>query len=132
MGYCWACQQLGYSVNTAAVNGIALLKRDYKFQRALVQFPQHLLDRWYKQLLSDIREIVAAYKSITRWQNPVSRWEQSDDAFPYNFADACSSYGGCAFIPLCSAKEPQNYFTNYTKFIWDPLAKQSVKELENA
>lgn len=122
MGYIWACQQLGYPVNLAVVRGIALLKRDIKFETAIVQFPQHLIDRWHAMLEADLREIVFAYQSLK------SGSYSPDTVYPYNFADACSSYGGCAFATLCSAKDPEPYFTNYIHHRWDPLAKTPVKE----
>jgi len=126
MGYCWACQQLGYDVSHAVVNGIAIQKLQYKFQRVPVQFPQHLIQRWYNQLIQDIRDMSNAYTSIQMEPH------LSDSFYPFNFADACSSYGGCAFISLCLAKEPENYFNNFTRFVWNPLAKQAIKELEEA
>lgn len=126
MGYCWACQQLGHPVNTAVIRGIGLLKTEYKFATQIEQFPQHLLDRWYQLLIQDASDIVEAY----RWTKEHS--EDTDFAFPYNFADACSSYGGCAFSSLCLAKDPSNYFSNFIRHRWDPLAKQQVKEIEEA
>lgn len=126
MGYIWACQQLGYPVNTAVVRGIGILKRDYKFATSIKQFPQYLIERWYQQLIWDITHITTAYRDAR--DGVVS----GDYAFPFNFADACSSYGGCAFVPLCCAKDPQAFFGNYVKHRWNPLAKQPVEELENA
>ena len=122
MGYIWACQQLGYPVNTAVIRGIGILKRDYKFATSIKQFPQYLIDRWYKQLLLDLDEITAAY---------INRHTGTEDQvnFPYNFADACNAYGGCAFTSLCSAKQPEDFFSSYVKHRWDPLAKQPVKEV---
>lgn len=122
MGYCWACRQLGYPVSHAAVRGIALLKREYKFETAIVQFPTYLIDRWAAQLCYDLHQLVGAYKLVKA--NPADL----DLAFPFNFADACSSYGGCAFATLCSVNNPEDFLNNYVKYLWDPLAKQPMKE----
>lgn len=126
MGYLWACQQLGYEVNCAVVRGIGILKTQYKFQTHIEQFPQHLIDRWHLMMVHDIAEMVVAYKKHKEglWNN--------DLLFPYNFADSCSAYGGCAFATLCLAKDPEPYMSNYAHYRWDPLAKQPIKELEAA
>lgn len=125
MGYCWACQQLGYPVNTAVIRGVAILKREIKIATAMEMFPQHLIDRWYKQLVKDLEEIVWAYAAFKQDGNP-------DFYFPYNFADACSSYGGCAYSALCLADDPEPFFSNFIRHRWDPLSKNPVKELADA
>lgn len=130
MGYLWACRQLGYEgINTAIVRGIALLKRDFKFVTHPEQFPNHMLDRWYNQLMMDVQDIVDAYRN---GKNHSFQAECIDANYPYNFADACASYGGCAFASLCLAKDPEPFFSNYIRHRWDPLAKQPVKEIANA
>lgn len=130
MGYIWACQQLGYDVNTAVVRGIAILKRDFKFATVIEQFPQHLIDRWHQMLVRDLIEIKNAYVQLKMHaEEPTWLDEIATNRYPYNFADACSSYGGCAFTSLCAAKDPEPYFSNYLNYRWDPLAKQPVKEI---
>lgn len=124
LGYLWACQQLGYRVNTAVIRGIGILKRDYKFATAIKQYPQHLIDRWYQQLLLDVQNISTAYRNV------LAEPELLDQEFGFNFADSCSSYGGCAYSTLCLAKEPEAWEDNFVKHRWDPLAKQPVKEVE--
>ena len=129
MGYCWACQQAGYEVNTAVIRGIAILKGEYKDALVIEQYPQFLIERWYQQLLHDLQEITTA------WEYLVGPYAQkmgglayvTDKHFPYNFADSCSSYGGCAFATLCGAKDPEPFFTNYQRHRWNPLAKQPVE-----
>lgn len=48
--------------------------------------------------------------------------------YAMNFADACDSYGGCAFRTLCCARDPQDFISNYTHYRWDPLALKPVSE----
>lgn len=122
MGYIWACQQQGYHINMAVIRGIAILKRDIKFATAIEQFPQHLIDRWHRAMISDLREITFAYSQLKAGNTDY------EALYPYNFADACSSYGGCAFSTLCAARDPEPYFSNYVRHRWDPLAKQPVQE----
>ncbi len=135
MGYSWACQQLGYPVNTAVIRGIGILKREYKFATSIKQYPQHLLERWYDRLIIDVESIVEAYtriKNINSESRDSTREVVTNRQFPPVYADACTSYGGCAFTTLCLAKDPEPFFSNYVRHRWDPLAKQPVKELEDA
>lgn len=129
LGYCWACQQLDYPINTAVIRGIAIQKKEIKFATAIKQYPQYLIERWYHQTIKDVSEIVEAYDQV-RVGDFMGWNETADFHFPYNFADACASYGGCAFATLCSVKDPEPFFSNYVRHRWDPLAKQPVKEVE--
>ncbi len=125
MGYCWACQQMGVDVKMAYVREIGIYAKDYKIQTHIIQFPQHLIDRWAKQLLIDVQAMVGAYRGLLLKIEP-------DLQYPFNFADACTAYGGCSFASLCLAKDPSAYFSSFSNYRWNPLAKQPIKELENA
>lgn len=127
MGYIWACQQNGLEINTAVVRGIALLKRETKFATVIETFPQHLIDRWYRNLIRDLRSIRTAYIALRE-----AGIDTAEDFYPYNFADACTSYGNCAFIDLCRAKDPEPFFSNFIHHRWNPLARQPVEEAPNA
>lgn len=117
MGYCWACQQLGYPVQHAFVRGIGILKTKTTFLTAPVQFPQFLLDRWYSELLTTISEIRAA------WDSYEASGFTDASAFNYNFGDTCASYGGCAFIPICQSAQPSRWYPSYSIRRWNPLHK---------
>ncbi len=129
MGYCWACQQMGLPVNVAVVREIGLYAKDYKIQQHMEQYPQHLIDRWHTQLLKDVKEMRIAYTRLKEGYVETPNGEEI--LYPFNFADACTSYGGCAFAQLCLAKDPENYFSSYSHYRWNPLAKQPIKELES-
>lgn len=131
MGYCWACQQLGLPVNVAVVREIGLYVKDYKVQQHMEQYPQHLIERWHHQLILDITSMKEAYEQIQISSG--MGWEDNSNLhYPYNFADACTAYGGCAFQPLCLAKDPEPYKSSYANYRWNPLAKQPIEELEAA
>jgi hypothetical protein len=55
-----------------------------------------------------------------------------DAIYPYNFADSCESYGGCAFATLCTARDPEPFLSNFVTYRFNPLDIQPVKETENA
>lgn len=131
LGYCWACQQHGIDVRTAAVRGIAIQKTQYNCATALVEYPQWLIERWYRQTHREIENIVRAYVAIKR------RVDRGDDMeidaameyfLPLNLGDACASYGGCAFATLCEANDPFAFTSNFIRHRWNPLEKQPVEE----
>jgi hypothetical protein len=107
LGYVWACRQLGYAVDHCVVRGIAIQKTQHQFLPVPVQYSQHLVDRWYEELLHTCHEINDHFAA--------KRW-------PYNFADACSSYGGCSFHDLCLARSPEPWLSNYESNTWSPIS----------
>lgn len=107
LGYCWACQQLGHKVDHTVVRGIAIQKTQHQFAQVLVQYPQHLIDRWYMELLHSIQGIIYYFEQ--------GYW-------PYNFGDACASYGGCTYAELCKAHDPEAWLTNYQIRRWSPVS----------
>lgn len=108
LGYCWAAQQLGYPISTVIVRGIAIQKTQHQFAQLPVQVPSYLIDRWHRELLKSIQRII-------------DLWSMDD--WPYVFGDACSSYGGCAFMDLCKADDPSKWISNYEERTWSPIAK---------
>lgn len=115
LGYCWACQQLGYPVRQVAIRGVGLLKTEIKFLTALQQYPQYLIDRWYAETLDTIAEL---------------RYNWEHRRFGYNFGDACGSYGGCSYKDLCVASEPERWMANYEVRIWNPILREEKQPLE--
>ncbi len=107
LGYCWACQQLGYPVSDVIVRGIGMYKTGPQFLAVPVHYPKHLIDRWYTQLLATVATIRDCY---------------AQDSWSYDFADACSSYGGCPYVDLCSPRDPEPWFSNYSERTWSPVA----------
>jgi hypothetical protein len=126
LGYIWALQQLGFSIQNVAVRGIAIQKTQFKFATALPTFGHHMVARWEGQLINDLIDITETYK---QWIPRVTEEKLVEGYWDMNLADACTSYGGCAFTTLCSAKRAQPFFTNYIKHRWDPLARNPVIEV---
>jgi len=129
MGYCWALQQQGMPTADAIVRGISIQKTMYRSATAMVHFTPFMIDRWHRQLIRDLKEMANAYISFLEVE-PTQRG--AEEYYPYNFADSCTSYGGCAYMTLCRSAHPEQFFTSYSNYIWDPLAKQPMKEMANA
>jgi hypothetical protein len=107
IGYVWACQQLGYPVQDVIVRGIGMYKTGPQFLAVPTNYPKHLVERWYHQLLKSVQHL---------------SWCYTADEWSYDFADACSSYGGCPYIDLCKHKQAEPWFSNYTTRTWSPVA----------
>jgi hypothetical protein len=120
MGYCWALQQLGYPVRHCFVRGVALLKTKTTFLTAPVSYSQFLLSRWEQQLRHDLAEMAAAF-TVAREQD--FNAEALAALYGYSFADACSSYGGCAYTSICGASVPERWYSAFEYRRWDPLHK---------
>lgn len=135
IGYLWALRQQGWDVSHAAIRGVAIQKTQFKVETALPEYTDHLIERWHRAFTQDVKEMISAYK---HWSTELREFgKESADAiaevvYPYNFADACGSYGGCAFSTLCLQRDPEPFFTNYIRHRWNPLLKQPVEEIENA
>lgn len=106
IGYTWACRQLGYPVDHCIIRGVAIQKTQHQFLPVPVQYAQHVIDRWYEELLNTCHEINYCFEH---------------QLWPFNFADACSSYAGCSFAQLCLVRDPEPWLTNYEVNTWSPI-----------
>lgn len=122
LGYVWALRQQGFDCSHACINGIAILKTKNEVQRAIIKYPEHSLQRWHDQLYHDVRDMLQSYKLFTSGARSLAA------SYGYNFADACDSYGGCAFAPLCIARDPEPFTSNYTRYRYNPLEVLPVEE----
>ncbi len=111
IGYVWACQQLGYATSDCLVRGTAIQKRQNQFLDCPITFPQHIIDRWYIELLTTLRILVQTYE-LDRW--------------PYDFNEACSSYGGCPYMDLCVVGDASKFMNNYQDRTWSPIKQEEV------
>lgn len=91
-GYCHIAAQYGFPVAGAIIRGVSILKTQYGHAQAIVYRPQWQIDRWWQQLICDVTRMVDAFK-----------WSHYD----YDLADACSAYGGCNFMRLCTVADPE-------------------------
>lgn len=141
MGYVWACQQVGLQLDTAVVRGVGIMKSKEQNATAILQFTPAQISRWERQMRRDVIAIANTWEELNAYIAPKEhpgtitlvppRLTEGDleELYPYNFADSCTSYGGCAFLDLCKSARPEVYFNNYVRHVWDPLARQPVKEV---
>lgn len=113
LGYTWACQQCGLDVEGVLVRGIAIQKTQIVHAEAFKPYSKHLIAKWYEQLRRDLWRLRRAY---------------DERYFDYNFADACTSYGNCIFMPVCQSTNPESWLSNFEVRHWNPLLKNPVVE----
>jgi hypothetical protein len=106
-GYTWAARRMGYPVEGALIRGISILKNGYGHVEALTYRPQWEVDRWYNQLIRDIKRMIAC------WQEDV--WDAALDT-------ACSMFKPCPYMPLCDVENPDEWLGDYETRVWNPLA----------
>lgn len=109
-GYAWGARAFGYDVQGVVIRGISILRSSYGHVEVIEQRPEWMIDRWYAQLLRDVNRMIQS------WQN--HEWDQ-------NFDSACAAYGGCSYLDLCAAREPEKWLADYETRPYNPLGKQS-------
>lgn len=112
MGYVWACQQCGISVDQVVVRGISILKTDIKHAETVQTFSSFLISQWHEQLRRDMWRLRRA-------------WDER--YWDFNFGDACTSYGSCMFLDSCSSNTPEAWLSDFEVRRWNPLEKNPAK-----
>lgn len=111
-GYCWGAGKAGFPLQGFLVRGISILKTKYDTQQALTYRPAWMIDRWYEQLLRDIKRFI-------------QMWESG--YYDYNLDHSCAEYGGCVFRQICmSPAETAGQWldTGFVKRRWNPLTRE--------
>src|SRR5687768_309560 len=120
-GYCWAAQQHGLPVAGAVIRGQSILTNGFELAEAIVYRPQWMIDRWYNQLLKDIKGMLLCWMREYELKKP--------NSFDYAHGAACAAYSGCEFLKLCTSPHPENWIqTEYKQRHWNPLHKDPEAE----
>lgn len=108
-GYSWGAGRQGIKLDGWLVRGVSILKSKYDTLQALTYRPQWQIDRWYEQLLKDIKLLK-------------QQWESGQ--YDYNLDHACTEYGGCPFRDVCLMQEPQPLLEmRFQRRKWDPVER---------
>ena len=109
-GYCWAARKAGIPLQGFLVRGISILKTKYDTAQALTYRPPWMIDRWYEQLLRDIKRMITAWNS---------------GYYDYNLDHACTEYGGCTFRQICLSSDPTPWLeTGFERRVWNPVTRE--------
>lgn len=115
-GYCWGAKKLleehglDYEVAGAVINGIAIKLRDYAYMRVDTYRQDWQIQKWYEQMLTDVRTWKSAY--IAQKHN------QTLD-------HTCAYYmNPCMYAPLCLSANPERLVEgSYVVKFWNPLTR---------
>ena len=109
-GYIWASKQFGHNVQGAVIRGIGILKNRITHALVIEQRPQWMIDRWLAQIIRDVERLKVSW---------------AEGIYDFAIDDACSNYGGCPYLTLCTSQHPERYLdVDYEISKWDPLAKE--------
>lgn len=108
-GYVWGAMRGGIKLDGFLIRGVSILKTKYDTLEAITYRPNWQLDRWYNQLLRDVKRLIQC-------------WEEG--YFDYNLDHACAEYGGCAFRQVCLTQDPTAVLsTMFQQRRWDPITR---------
>ncbi len=107
--YVWGASRAGIKLDGFLVRGVSILKSKYDTLEAITYRPTWQLDRWYEQVLRDIKRMIAM-------------WEEG--YYDYNLDHACAEYGGCPFRSVCQMRDPQQLLDQqFERRKWDPVLR---------
>ena len=109
--YTWGARKASIVLDGFIIRGVSILKTKYDTQQAITYRPAWVVDRWYEQLLADVRRMIAAWES--------GYWD-------YNLDEACNAYGGCQFRKICMTEPARvdNWLPiDFERRRWDPITR---------
>jgi hypothetical protein len=112
IGYTWAAKEFGIPASACAVRGISIQVKNIKHVEAIIQFPDHAIQSWHKEMLNKIESL------ITHWKNK---------DFPMSYGNECGSFGGCSYLDLCKSANPDMWIDTFDTRKWDPLDLSNIK-----
>ena len=111
--YIWGCKRSGIELDGFLVRGVSILKTKYDTLEAITYRPQWMIDRWYEQLLRDLKKMVGC-------------WEEG--YFDYDLDHACTEYGGCHFRNVCLSRDPDQILAAmFEQRVWNPVTRTETK-----
>lgn len=113
IGYTFAARQYGFDCAGAVVRGVKITATgNTGFAEVPIPVTEVLIERWLAELRKDCEDIKAAWLA---------------DEWDYDFADACSAYGGCTYQMPCASRDPDRWIeSNYVDNEWYPIDLNEV------
>ena len=108
-GYVWGAQSFGFQISGVCIRGVSVQVKALRHLQVMEQRDNWMIDRWLKQLQRDVK------RAISMWEE--GYWDFALD-------DACSSYGGCDLLGVCTSKNPEMWLdSDFEEDTWNPLDK---------
>jgi hypothetical protein len=115
-GYIWSVRHsLGEAQREvmAQIRAVSILKYDYGHAEVDVLRSTWMVERWYEQMLRDVRRMVHAYE--------VDEWDMA------LHENSCASFARpCEFSQLCCNPSPERIIADgvsYREEVWNPLTR---------
>jgi hypothetical protein len=122
-GYCWLAQGYGMKMNQFLVHGIQVLKTKCHYAEALVDRADWKIERWLKQLQSDVLQMTEGYLAFI--QHNLGEVYMLAQAHPFgqSFGHACNAYNRpCQFLEdICDTQVPD--LERFVVERWNPLER---------
>jgi len=111
--YSWGVRKAGIDTQGFMVRGLAILKTKYDHAEAITYRPAWMVERWYNQMLRDVKRMIECWKE--------GYWD-------YNLDESCNAYGGCEFKQICMTNRPEDWLkTGFERRKWDPVTRVEMK-----
>lgn len=111
--YVWGANRNGIKLDGFVVRGVSILKSKYDTLEAITYRPEWQIDRWYEQVLRDVKRMIQC-------------WEEG--YFDYNLDHACAEYGGCHFRNVCLNRDPEQILAAmFERRVWNPVTRTETK-----
>lgn len=124
-GYTWGAREYGMPLRGFIVRGVGIQQRDIKFGFALTPRPPWMVDFWLRQLQDDVAQMCEQWHL---WRAIELSGSQSlTIPFPLSLDHACSDFGGCTFLDLCTSEDPSRWLNEFSVQRWNPLEGPSHK-----
>jgi hypothetical protein len=105
-GYWWAAQQCGYNVAGAWIRAVSPLARSVRTANIPITRNPYQIQQWLRQIREDIGRM---------------KWCWLNNRWGFELGDACGTYGGCEYIPVCESSQPEAWLQDFTLRHWNPL-----------
>ena len=108
-GYVWAAESYGFPISGVCIRGVSVQVKAIRHVQIMEQRDNWMIERWLEQLKRDVKRAIAS-------------WEEG--YWDYALDDACSSYGGCDLLGVCTSKDPERWLeADFENDDWNPLEK---------
>lgn len=134
-GYTWAAREYGFPCVGAVIRGIGIQQTQYAFAEAVQLYTKTQLDRWKSEMLLKVQRMVDNFSRMVDEINSQPPGHEDlrkmHNNWRMSFGDACSSYGGCQYVPLCLSDTPWEIYQHMDQRVWEPMEQDPSKNSED-
>lgn len=114
-GYCFGAREHDLQVAGAIIRGMGVYKTKFDTVDAIVHRPPFMVARWRERLTWDLHRMVQAWNE--------GYWPHTGEE-----NGGCSHYGKCAYVDLCQAERPENFYPLFEERRYMPLEREGDRD----